>query len=179
MKPNHILILPAVLLVLASAAAAHAQTNRPLKNGDFSDSPAGSPPPHWTPAYPGAGGVVFTDAKDTFLRLSRIDAGNSGMAQTVPVPPKAKSVAVLGRMRGKPRNEKDEKRAAVEVALRYKDANGGNLSAAVVASGNSPNWHTFRREFTPPPGCTQVEVVVRCIFAIGTFDFDEVRVEFK
>jgi hypothetical protein len=28
-------------------------------------------------------------------------------------------------------------------------------------------------------GCTRVEVVARGIFAIGAFDFDTVRVEFK
>jgi hypothetical protein len=82
-------------------------------------------------------------------------------------------------MRGKPKNEKTEKRAAVEVALRYKDANGANLIATVVASGNSPNWHTFRREFELPPGCAKIEVVARSLFAVGTFDFDEVRLEFK
>jgi hypothetical protein len=43
-----------------------------------------------------------------------------------------------------------------------------------VASGNSPNWHTFRREFNLPPGCVKIEVVVRTISAIGSFDFDEV-----
>lgn len=101
------------------------------------------------------------------------------MAQALQVPPKAKAVAVLGRMRGKPQNEKTEKKAAVEVALRYKDAKGGNISAAVVASGNSPNWHTFRRDFSLPPGCVKIEVVARSLFAVGTFDFDEVRVEFK
>lgn len=179
MKPIHLLSLPAVLSLTAAMALAQAPANRALKNGDFSESPVGAPPAGWIPAYPGAGGVVFSDGKDTFLRLARLQEGNSGMAQVVPVPPKAKSVAVLGRMRGKPQNEKTEKKAAVEVALRYKDSKDANISAAIVASHNSPNWHTFRREFVLPPGCVKVEVVARCIFAIGTFDFDEVRVEFK
>jgi len=82
-------------------------------------------------------------------------------------------------MRGKPKNEKEEKRAAVEVALRFKDAKGESINAAVVASGSSPAWHTFRRDFAVPPGSASVEVVARSIFAIGTFDFDAVRVEFK
>jgi hypothetical protein len=156
-----------------------ASPNRPLINGDFDGSPAGQSPTGWTAAYPNSGGVVFSDGKDTFLRLANTQPTNAGMLQVVAVPLDAKTVTVLGRMRGKPQNEKIEKRAAVEVALRYKDAKGANLSAAVVASGNSPNWHTFRREFNLPPGCAKIEVVARSIFAIGTFDFDEVRVEFK
>jgi hypothetical protein len=69
-------------------------------------------------AYPNGAGVVFSDGKDTFLRLATTQPGNAGMSQEVNVPPKAKAVAVLGRMRGKPQNEKVDKRAAVEVALR-------------------------------------------------------------
>jgi hypothetical protein len=122
---------------------------------------------------------VAKDEKDTFLRLTSADSENAGVAQEVPVPQKMTKVQVLGRMRGKPKNEKTEQRAAVEVALRFKDSNGGNMSAAVVASGNSPNWHTFRREFELPAGCTSIEVVARSLFAVGSFDFDEVRVEFK
>ena len=101
------------------------------------------------------------------------------MSQEVAVSPKATEVVVLGRMRGKPRNAKEEKRAAVEVALRYLDAKGAVISAAIVASESSPNWRTFRREFKLPPGCTKVEVSARSVFAVGTFDFDTVRVEFK
>ena len=151
----------------------------PLVNGDFEASPVGSEPDGWKAAYPTGGGVVASDGKDTFVRLSSGQAQNAGIAQDVPVPEKATRIAVLGRMRGKPKHEKDEKRAAVEVALRFQDAKGGMISAAVVASGNSTGWRTFRRDFAVPPGCTKVEVVARSIFAIGTFDFDEVRVEFK
>lgn len=161
------------------AKAEPASPKRPLINGDFNASPPGKPPAGWTAAYPSGSGVVFNDGKDSFLRLVSPRPTNAGMAQEVAVPPKAKEVTILGRMRGKPQNEKLEKRAAVEVALRYKDAKGGNISAAIVASGNSPNWHTFQREFVLPPGCIKVEVVARSLFAVGTFDFDEVRVEFK
>lgn len=180
MKRIPLALLSCVLLAgAASSAFAQATDKRPLLNGDFDDLPVGKPPAGWTAAYPTGGATVFSDGKDTFLRLTSATAANAGMAQEVMVPPKAKSVAVLGRMRGKPRNEKTEKKTAVEVALRYKDAMGGNISAAVVATGNSPNWHTFRREFTLPPGCVKVEVVARSLFAVGAFDFDEVRVEFK
>jgi hypothetical protein len=151
----------------------------PLVNGDFDASPVGSEPDGWKAAYPTGSGVVASDGKDTFLRLSSARGQNAGVAQNVPVPGKAARIAVLGRMRGKPKNEKDEKRAAVEVAIRYQDAKGEMISAAVVASGNSTGWRTFRRDFEVPAGCPQVEVVVRSIFAIGVFDFDEVRVEFR
>jgi hypothetical protein len=152
---------------------------RVLINGDFDVSPPGQPPAGWKTVYPTGTASVARDAKDTFLRLSSVNAENAGMAQEVLVPEKATKVQVLGRMRGKPTNEKTEKRAAVQVALRYKDANGANLNAAVVASGNSPNWNTFRRDFECPAGCAAMEVVARSLFAIGAFDFDEVRVEFK
>jgi hypothetical protein len=151
----------------------------PLVNGDFEASPVGSLPDGWKAAYPNDNAVVATDGKDKFLRLSSKEVENAGVAQIVPVPKDAASIAVLGRMRGKPKNEKEEKRAAVEVAIRFQDAKGAMISAAIVASERSPAWRTFRREFAIPDRCRQVEVVARSIFAIGTFDFDTVRVEFK
>jgi len=139
----------------------------------------GQAPAGWTPAYTTGSAVVATDGKDKFLRLSSAQPANAGMAQVIEVPAKATTVAVLGRMRGKPQNEKVDKQAAVQVALRYFDGAGATINAAIVSSENSPNWHTFKREFKLPPGCAKVEVVARSIFAIGTFDFDGVRVEFK
>jgi hypothetical protein len=175
---------PLALIVAFSSALsvesfAQATPKRPLVNGDFDASPVGEAPSGWTPAYPTGTAVVASDGKDTFLRLSNAQPVNAGMAQVVEVPAKATTVAVLGRMRGKPHNEKVDKHAAVQVALRYFDAKGATINAAIVSSGNSPNWHTFRREFKLPPGAVKVEVVARSIFAIGTFDFDQVRVEFK
>jgi hypothetical protein len=174
-----VLLFAIVLNSFTIMSPAQTPAKKGLVNGNFDASPAGQPPAGWKVAYPTGTAVVAKDEKETFLRLTTTDAVNAGVAQELPVPEKATKIEVLGKMRGKPKNEKTEKRAAVEVALRYKDANGGNLNAAVVASENSPNWHTFRREFTLPPGVKTVEVVARSLFAIGTFDFDEVRVEFK
>jgi len=166
---------------LAQTVAQTAQTapKRTLVNGDFQASPVGQPPEGWTSAYATGAGVVATDGKDTFLRLTNAQPTNAGVAQAVEVPPKATGVTVLGRMRGKPQNQKVDKQAAVQVALRFLDAAGGSINAGIVSSENSPNWHTFKREFKLPPGCAKVEVAARSIFAVGTFDFDEVRVEFK
>jgi hypothetical protein len=174
-------VLTSAILLIHMAAFSPAQTlpKRILINGDFDVSPVGKLPIGWKPAYPTGTVTVAKDDKDTFVRLTSADAENAGLSQEIPVPEKVTKVQVLGRMRGKPKNEKIEKRATVEVALRYKDANGALLSAAVVASGNSPNWHTFRREFELPPGCAKIEVLARSLFAVGTFDFDEVRLEFK
>src|SRR5688572_2955080 len=107
---------------------------RPLVNGDFEASSVGAPPVGWTPAYPTGTALVAKDAKDTFLRLTNAQPANAGMAQVVEVPPKVTTVAVLGRMRGKPQNEKVDKQAAVQVALRYLDSAGGSINAAIVTS---------------------------------------------
>jgi hypothetical protein len=166
-------------LAMSIAAVAQPSPKRPLINGTFDNSPPGAPPAGWVAAYPQGSATVVKEGNDTFLRLVSTVAANAGMMQTVDVPPKAKTVSVLGRMRGKPENEKKETRARVEVCLMYKNPDGGNINAAVVASENSPNWHTFKRDFTLPAGCEKVEVSARSLFAIGTFDFDEVRLEFK
>jgi hypothetical protein len=180
MKPSVLTILTMILLYLLDGTSpAQTSPKRPLVNGDFDASPVGKPPSGWTPAYPTGTALVASEGKDTFLRLTNANAANAGMLQVVEVPPKTTTVAVLGRMRGKPQNEKVDKNAAVQVALRYLDATGASINAAIVSSGNSPNWHTFRREFKLPPGCAKVEVAARSIFAVGTFDFDQVRVEFK
>lgn len=176
--PNSIIAVVAFALAAFTLHAQQPAAKSLLTNGDFNGAP-GKIPAGWTAAYHTGLAAVSSDGKDTFLRLSNAQPDNAGAAQEIEVPAKAKTVSVLGRMRGKPRNEKEEKRAAVEVCLRYKDVAGGNMSAAMVASGNSPSWHTFRRTFTLPAGCTKVEVVARSIFAVGVFDFDEVRVEFK
>ena len=185
LRSHILLVCLAVLLPLLTSHAEPPQgapdpsAKKPLVQGDFAHQQVGQPPKGWTPAYPTGGATIATDGKETFLRLSNAQPANAGVAQEIDVPPKAKTVTVLGRMRGRPENEKVDKRAAVEVALRYKDANGANINAAVVASSNSPNWHTFHREFALPPGCTKIEVVPRSIFAVGNFDFSEVRAEFK
>jgi hypothetical protein len=169
----------ALLHLFIQHGASQTAPKRPVVNGDFEDSPVGQPPAGWKAAYATGTAAVATDGKDTFLRLTNAQPANAGMAQVLDVPLKVTSVTVLGRMRGKPQNEKVDKQAAVQVALRYLDAAGASINAAIVASENSPNWHTFKREFKLPPGCAKVEVVARSIFAVGTFDFDEVRVEFK
>ena len=173
MKLPHFL----ALLLLATTAFAQAPV-RPLVDGKFTEADIGKAPQGWKASYP-QGGVVVKEGNDIFLRLTSKAAENAGMGQDVAIPAKATKVTVLGRMRGKPQNLKKEKRAAVEVCLRYKDAKGGNMNAAVITSENSPAWHTFNREFDLPPGAKTVEVVARSLFAIGTFDFDEVRVEFR
>jgi hypothetical protein len=178
-----LLVLALFVPVLSPGAdgpkPADPSAKKPLVDGDFSSQTVGQPPKGWKQAYPTGGGVIATDGKETFLRLASAQPANAGVLQDIDVPPKAKTVTVLGRMRGKPENEKVDKRAAVEVALRYKDAKDASISAAIVGSTNSPNWHTFKREFKIPPGTTKVEVCARSIFAVGTFDFSEVRVEFK
>jgi len=173
-------VLESVLLQVGGVEnATQSSVKNALVNGDFRESPVGQPPSGWKPAYTTVTALVASDGKDTFLRLANTQPANAGVSQLVDVPAKVTMVAVLGRMRGKPQNEKVDKQAAVQVALRYMDAAGANISAAIVSSENSPNWHTFKREFKLPPGCAKVEVVARSIFAVGTFDFNEVRVEFQ
>ena len=181
MKAPTLLLLLVIALSWCGNPTLVAQTTekRPLVNGRFEDSPAGQMPAGWSSAYPTGKAETASDGKDTFLRLTSDKAANAGVSQLVDIPPKATKVTVLGRMRGKPENAKEEKRAAVQVCLMYKNAAGGNINAAIVSSENSPNWHTFKREFVLPPGSTKVEVSARSLFAVGQFDFDEVRLEFK
>src|SRR5215213_1769886 len=153
--PSFRSLLPAVAALQLSIlfAGAQARPKRTLVNGDFQDSPVGQAPSGWVAAYATGTALVASEGKDTSLRLTNAEAANAGIGQVVPVPPKSTSVLVMGRMRGKPQNAKVDKQAAVKVALRYLDATGGNINAAIVSSENSPNWHTFRREFKLPPGC--------------------------
>jgi hypothetical protein len=179
-KHHYHLAIRLIPLALAISALAQAPNKDALVNGGFDESPVGQPPAGWTAAYPNAGGVVATDGKATFLRLTSAQGANAGATQEVTVPPKATTVLVIGKMRGRPHNVKEDKNAAVQVCVRYIDAGGVNIGAAgLLGSDNSPNWHTFRREFKLPPGCTKLKIDARSVFAIGTFEFDEVRVEFK
>src|SRR5947208_1581069 len=75
-----------MLLGMVAPALAEPSVMRPLINGDFEASPVGKPPIGWTSAYPGGTGTVFSDGKDTVLRLTSAQAANAGMAQVVNVP---------------------------------------------------------------------------------------------
>src|SRR3954463_14347568 len=111
-------VLESVLLQVGGAEnATQSSVKNALVNGDFRESPVGQPPSGWKPAYTTGTALVASDGKDTFLRLANTQPANAGVSQLVDVPAKVTMAAVLGRMRGKPQNEKVDKQAAVQVAL--------------------------------------------------------------
>src|SRR5688572_21149222 len=111
MKHHYHLAIRLFPLALAVSAFAQAPNKHALVNGGFDESPVGQPPVGWTAAYPNAGGVVATDGKATFLRLTSAQGGNAGATQEVTVPPRVTTVLVIGKMRGKPHNAKEDKNA--------------------------------------------------------------------
>src|SRR5688572_6617471 len=124
-----ILFSISVFTLASTVIALEPPTEGKLVNGNFKDDKPGEVPTGWKQTYPTGGGLVFNDGKETFLRLASAQPANAGVSQEIKVPAKMTKVEVLGRMRGKPKNEKTEKRAAVEVALRYIDAKGANIHA--------------------------------------------------
>jgi hypothetical protein len=53
------------------------------------------------------------------------------------------------------------------------------LAPSILTSKHSVQWQSEQRTFDLPPGAKSIEIVVRSVFAEGTFDFDDVSLEFK
>jgi hypothetical protein len=151
-----------------------------VENGDFSLAEPGGAPKGWSPAYPGGSAKVVPDGGNLVLRLEMGDKWqNVGVKQDVPIPAGARSATFRAKMRGKPKNLKAENRAAAQITLRIKDAKGEMLAPSILNSKHSVQWQNEQRAFDLPPGAKAIEVVVRSIFAEGTFDFDDVSLEFR
>lgn len=165
-----------------SAAAADSLIGKHsvVNNGDFSIGEPGSVPKGWEPAYPNGGAKLVSDGANAVVRLERIgSAENVGVKQEVPVPAGARTASFRARMRGKPKNLKEQPRAAAQITLRIRDAKGEMLTPAILTSKHSAQWQNELRTLELPAGAKSVEVVVRSVFAEGTFDFDDVSLEFR
>jgi hypothetical protein len=170
----------AILLFATSESAEPSGSRNWIFNGEFDQSPDGKPPLGWTPAYPTGKISVIKNKEEAFLRLTSTSLNNAGAAQLIAVPPDAKTVRLVARMRGKPKfTKKTEKHAAVEICLRYKKASGVDLASATVSSGTPKSWQALQCEFDLPAGCKKIQLVARSLFAVGDFDFDGIRLEFK
>jgi hypothetical protein len=151
-----------------------------IVNGDFSLGDPGSAPKGWEAAYPGGSAKIVPDGKNQILRLEMDDnAKNVGVKQDVAVPPNARSATFRARMRGKPKNAKTENRAEARITLRITDAKGQPLPYTIITSKHSIGWQNEQRTVDLPPGAKSIEVVASSIFAEGTFDFDDVSLDFK
>ncbi len=149
-------------------------------NGDFSIGEPGTVPKGWDPVYRNGGVKLVTDGANAIVRLERIgSAENAGIKQDIIVPAGARSASFRAKMRGKPKNLKEQPRAAAQITLRILDAKGEMLAPSVLNSKHSVQWQSEQRTIELPIGAKSIEVVVRSVFAEGTFDFDDVSLEFK
>ncbi len=149
-------------------------------NGDFSLGEPGSAPQGWSPAYPGGSVKLVADGNNSVLRLEVTGKPeNAGVKQDVPIPEGARAVTFRARMRGKPGNLKTQPKAAAQITLRIRDAKDQMLPPSILTSKHSVQWQSEQRTFDLPAGAKSIEIVVRSVFAEGTFDFDDVSVEFK
>lgn len=164
----------------AATTESLAGKNSVVVNGDFSAGEPGSLPKGWTPAYPGGTAKIVPDGKNQILRLEMDDkAQNVGVKQDVNVPPNARSATFRARMRGKPKNLKEENRAEARMTLRITDAKGQPLPHTMIRSKHSIGWQNEQRVIDLPLGAKSIEIVCSSIFAEGTFDFDDVSLDFK
>lgn len=178
--------------VAPSGAAAPATTGggasggrNALINGSFDLADAEGRPTGWL--VPNAGGVTFKVVREGTNNLLHATATGEALPLyvrhevPVPVPARAKTVTVKGRIHGKweTRDTKDENWGATIDAtfLGADDQKFGEW--IILVGGRESGWKTLSKTVNIPTGAKAVYLHFGFQFVTGTFDFDDLAVEFR
>ena len=175
--------------LLANAAVAGAPANSAesrrsvVVNGTFDLAEADGRPKGWT--VPNVEGVSFKVVRDGSNNVLHATASGEPrpvyVSQEFPVPAHAKSVTVKGRVRGKweNRDTKDSNWGATidGSAIGADDQKFGGW--IILVGGREPGWKTLGKTQDLPKEAKTYHVHFGFQFVSGTFDFDDISVEFR
>lgn len=167
-----------VLANAPSSAAGRQNTKNAVVNGTFDLADAEGHPKGWTindsfkVARDGANNVVRATSQVTDYRE---------ISQDIPVPPKARSVTLTVRVRGKwAASDTKQEIQGTRTSIQFIGADGQKMKKWVVLdAGRDAAWKTLSKTDRIPEGSKAVTVLCALSWVSGVFDFDDVAVEFR
>jgi hypothetical protein len=153
-------------------------------NGTFDVPDAGGQPAAWKP--PEREGVSFKvvrEGANSIVRVTVEKPSDNFMAiQIVAVPPRAKTMTLRGRVRGKwtGRSTEDDNWGA-NIAARFMGADDQLIGPWVINVGGreAGGWKSLSKSIPVESGAKKLRVQFGAQVVSGTFDFDDVEVEFR
>ncbi|OAI57447.1 hypothetical protein AYO49_01950 [Verrucomicrobiaceae bacterium SCGC AG-212-N21] len=149
-------------------------------NGSFDVIGSNGLPAGWSTESDGCF-KVSRDGTNSVLHASLKTVGYAAIKQEIPLPPKARSVTLSGRIRGKAGARKPgEVDFGGKILGNYLDANDLPTKDWVWFQAE-PNeqWKTYNQTQKIPEGVKTFLVILEMKFAAGEFDFDDIAVEFR
>lgn len=174
--------------LLAGAASATASDGgsgkrSALINGGFDLADAEGRPSGWTlPDRKDASFKVVREGANSVLRATLSgEIRPAYVSQVVPIPPRAKTVTVSGRVRGKwqERDTKDGNWGA-NIAATYLGADERKFGGWVIlVGGREAGQKALTKTGQIPDGAKALHLHFGFQFVTGSFDFDDIAVEFR
>lgn len=167
----------------AAAGAPKASGRNAVVNGNFDAADAAGTPSGWK--VPSEDGVTFkvgSDGTNHVLRVTVTGAlRNIKLSQEVEVPPRAKTFTVRVRIRGKATgHDPSDDNWGANVGARFTGADGTLTGPwTILVGGKDAGWKTLTKGGPVVAGAKTMKVEVGAQFVAGTFDFDDVEVEFR
>jgi hypothetical protein len=167
------------LLASAQASAAGRLNGKSaVVNGTFDLADADGHPKGWTvdEAF-----KIARDGANNVLRATSSVTDFKEISQEIPVPPKARSVTLSARVRGKwEASDTKQPIQGVRTSVQFVGADGQKMKVWIVLeSGRDAAWKTLSKTDRIPEGSKSLILVCDLSWVSGKFDFDDVAVEFR
>jgi hypothetical protein len=176
------------LLANASGATgdkkpAAANSRNVVVNGAFDAADGDGHPRGWSFYGPGADTAfkVVREGTNAVLHMAVAGAPVSiGEGQSIPIPPRAKTIMVRGKVRGKIEDHlPNDPNYGADVLARFHDANDKDVGQILLVGRPDGGWKALSQSGPVPPGAKTVGVACVGWWVAGTFDFDDIEVEFR
>jgi hypothetical protein len=169
--------------LLASAPAtgrSKTSSKSAVINGTFDVADGQGSPGGWTE---GEGFKIARDGTNNVMHASAKVADYRTITQDIPLPPRARSVTLTGRVRGKivlREPAKSQGSPGVFVAGQFFDKNDAGTSNWIMNDGGSDmQWKTVTSVTKIPEDMKVLQVALVFKYVTGEFDFDDIEVEFR
>jgi hypothetical protein len=153
-----------------------------LANGNFDAADADGNPEGWTvPARAGYSFKVVREGSNSFLHATGTgEIRPTYVVQEIPIPARAKTVTLKGRIRGKweTRDTKDGNWGATIDATFIGEDEKKFGPWIILVGGRLDGWQSLSKTRDVEAGAKRLHVHFGFQFATGTFDFDDIVVEF-
>jgi hypothetical protein len=165
------------------ATPARTSGRNAMVNGSFDDADAEGKPAAWkVPARKEGTATVVREGSNSVVRVTLSgEVKPYYIEQEIPIPPRAKSVTISAKVRGKweDRDTKDGNWGATTSAT-FLGADERKFGGWIIlVGGREPGWKNLTKSKDIPEGAKGLHVHFGCQFVTGTFDFDEIVAEFR